>query len=432
MSPKDQKLEIFSPKQLEFILKSDKKFNLAHGSVRSGKTVCTMFRFLQEAATCPDSEIIMLGHTSKTVYNNAIRMIFENPILEIFRPFCVWVNYELRYGDKVIRVYGAKDEGAARPLYGPTVSLAYCDEMALYPYSIIDLLRTRLSNPHSKLIATMNPSSPSHVLKQWIDKGRSGEDPNIYDLHFRVEDNLFLPKEYIEDLKRSLSGVFFRRWYLGEWCLAEGSIFDFFNRPYHVLKRPPCAANYWILGIDYGTDNPFAAVLIGINTGIQAQTGKKAWVEKEFFWDHKKRGRQKTPTEFADDVEKMVEGYYVKNIYMDPSAAFFKTEIGRRGMKVSETNNEVVDGIGTLTSAMKDGWLTVLECCPNLIREIEGYVWDDKKAKIGEDAPIKADDHLIDAFRYAISSHKIPTYADEGRSLGGRIGLVQGYGGRSF
>jgi PBSX family phage terminase large subunit len=405
-------MQLFSEKQTQFIKESTKRFNLAHGSVRSGKTVCTLFRFLQEATLCPDSQIIMVGHTASTLYSNVIRLIFESPQLEIFRHFCTWYrgNQELKFGDKTIKIYGAKDEGASRSLYGLSVSLAYCDEMVLYPNSIIQLLRTRMSNPHSKLFASMNPAQPSHILKEWIDNGRSGKDPNVYDLHFKVEDNPFLPKVFIEDIKSSLSGVFYKRLYAGEWCLAEGSIFDFFDPNLHVVKRPPCAADYWILGIDYGTDNAFAAVLIGVSTGINTQTGKKVWVEKEFFWDHKKRGRQLAPSEYADAIEKMIDGYYVKCVYMDPSAVYFKQELSRRKIHVSQTNNDVLHGIGALCDAFKNGWLTIVDECTNLIREIEGYVWDDKKCKLGEDEPMKVDDHAVDALRYAILSHKVVTY----------------------
>jgi len=424
----------FSERQVEFIKNSNKKFNLAHGSVRSGKTVCTLFRFLQAAIECPDSQIIMLGHTSTTVYENAIRLIFETDQLSIFKPFCTWVNRELRFGDKIIKAYGAKDEGAIRPLYGQTVSLAYCDEMTLYPYSIVDMIRTRLSNPHSQLFASMNPAQPSHILKKWIDDARSGEDPHTYDLHFKVEDNPFLPLEYIADIKRSLSGVFFKRLYQGEWCLAEGSIFDFFDRSYHIRKSPPASADYWLLGIDYGTNNAFAAVIVGVSTGIRSQTGKQLWVEKEFYWDHKKRGRQKTNAEYADDIERLIDGYYIKCVYMDPSAASFRLEISRRGIHVSETNNDVVEGIRMMTTSMKDGCLTILDCCSNLIKEVEGYVWDDKKARAGQDEPLKQDDHAVDALRYVIASHKVPKYNDliDSKSLKTRHARSSSYGYSPF
>ena len=63
-----------------------------------------------------------------------------------------------------------------------------------------------------------------------------------------------------------------------------------------------------------------------------------------------------------------------------------------------------------MTSLVRDGTVLVLDKCKNLIREIEGYSWDPKAAEKGEDKPIKKDDHLIDALRYVLTSHKVPTY----------------------
>jgi PBSX family phage terminase large subunit len=384
--------------------------------------------------TMPDSQIWMIGHTSSTIYDNAIRLIFESPQFAIFRPYCVWSNRQLRVGPSiVINTLGAKDEGAVRPIQGKTFSLCYCDEMTLYPDNIIDMIDTRLSTDHSMLFASMNPSYPSHKLKKWIERAEQG-DNEYYSLHFTLPDNTFLAPSYVNRIKNSLSGVFYKRNYLGIWCLAEGAIFDFFDKSQHVVRKPPCACEYWILGIDYGTRNAFAAVLIGINTGNSTQTGKQAWVEKEYYWDCIKRGRQKTDSEFADDIEDMVRDYPIKNIYLDPSAASFKVELQqKRKRHVAETNNEVTDGIRMMISAMKDGWLTIMDACPNLIREVEGYVWDDAKAKRGEDEPVKSNDHAVDALRYAIASHKIPGFNPDNLYRKQQISMQQErYGFRGF
>jgi len=103
----------FSPKQLEFIINSTKGWNFAHGPVSSGKTVATLFRFLQAVYECPDSQIYMFGFSSSTVYENCIKLIFETPQFAIYKPFCTWFpgNGLLKVFDKTITVIGAKDEG---------------------------------------------------------------------------------------------------------------------------------------------------------------------------------------------------------------------------------------------------------------------------------------------------------------------------------
>lgn len=401
----------FSDKQIEFIVNSDRHWNLAHGSVRSGKTVGTLFRFMEACKQCPDSQIFMVGHSSETIFQNAIRLLLETDQLSLFRPFCTWFvgKRQLKFLDKTITCLGAKDEGCIGQFQGKTMSLIYCDEMTLYPESIIDMIDTRLSLPHSMGFASMNPSYPSHKIKQWIDKAEAG-DENYYALHFTLDDNPYVDESYKSRIKESLSGLFYKRNYLGLWCLAEGAIFDFFDKKIHVVNKPPAAAEYWIAGIDYGVSNAFACVLVGINTGISNQVGKRIWVEKEYYWDCKKTGRQKVNSEFADDIQEFLEPYAVKQLYIDPSALSMKLELQRRGMHVVEANNDVYNGIQMMTTEMGKGNLYICKDCVNLIREVENYVWDSKKSLQGEDAPVKKGDHAVDALRYCIASHKIVTY----------------------
>jgi len=400
-----------SPKQLEFIVNSKCHWNLAHGSVRSGKTVGTLFRFMQAVHECPDSQIWMVGHTADTIYQNAIRLLLESDQLAIFRPFCTWFSgkRQLKVRDKTISTLGAKDEGAIGQFQGKTMSLVYCDEMTLYPESIIDMIDTRLSNPHSMGFASMNPSQPTHKLKKWIDMAEAG-DKNYYALHYTLEDNPYLDEDYKLRIKHSLSGVFYKRNYLGLWCLAEGAIFDFFDKKVHVVSRPPRQAEYWIAGIDYGTVNNFACTLVGINTGISTQMGICRWAEKEYVWDSKKMGRQKTNAEYADDVQEFLEPYGVKGIYVDPSAAAFKLELRKRGFHIIDANNDVFNGIQFVASEVQLGNLFICKDCTNLIREMESYVWDPKCSIKGDDIPLKKDDHSVDSLRYCVFTHKISTY----------------------
>lgn len=403
--------EPLSPKQLEFIVNSTAKWNLAHGSVRSGKTVCTLFRFMQAAYNCPDSQIFMVGYSADTIYENVIRLLLESEQLSIFKPFCSWFagKRTLKFLDKNIVTMGAKDEGAIGKFQGKTMSLVYCDEMTLYPDSIIDMIDTRLSNPHSMGFASMNPKQPTHKLKKWIDKAEEG-NPNYYALHFSLEDNPYLPAEYKERIRNSLSGVFYKRNYLGLWVLAEGAIFDFFDRNTYVVDRPPTAAEYWIAGVDFGMTNPTACALVGVSTGKYTQTGKQMWVEDEYYWDQSVKGRQKLVGELADDLLEFLEPYSVKQLYIDPSAEALSRELKRRGLPVIDANNDVDYGIQIMTSDMREGKCLILEKCKNLIREIEGYTWDPKYAEKGIDKPIKTADHMIDALRYILASHKVQEY----------------------
>lgn len=400
----------FSPRQVEFIQNSTAKYNLAHGSVRAGKTVASLFAFMKAAFECPGNSIYIIGYSLTTIYRNVISLLFDSEELKVFAPFCNWAkgDHTLLFAKKKIKCIGAGDEGALGIIQGLTIDLCYCDEMTLYPDNVIDMIDTRLSREHSKLFASMNPKQPDHKLKKWIDKAEAG-NKLYYSLHFTIDDNIFLPESYKSNIRENLTGLFYKRNYLGLWCMAEGAIYDFFDRNIHTRSRPPCAAEYYIAGIDYGTSSVFAAVLIGVSTGKSTQTGKKMWVEKEYYWDVEQTHRQKTNTEFLRDMQAFFEGFLPK-IYIDPNAASMKLEMRRAGIPVIDADDDVLEGIRVVAAFMSDGTLSIVQDCHNLVREIEGYVWDNKKAEKGEDAPLKKRDHACDALRYAIYTHKVPSY----------------------
>lgn len=407
----------FSPKQLEFIECSTAKWNLAHGSVRTGKTVGTIFRFMHAVNECKSSKIWMTGYTYDTIYQNVVRLLLEaveGDPLYIYKPFLAWFAGDrvLKFRNKTIKTCGMENAGAAGKIQGQTIDLIYCDEMTLYPESCIDMIDTRLSNSHSMGFGAMNPSHPKHIVKQWIDKGLSG-DKNYYSQHYTLDDNPYVDQDYKDRIKNSVSGLFYKRNYLGLWVLAEGAIFDFFDDKLHVVTRPPRAAEYWIAGIDYGTSNSFACVLVGVSTGRYDGTGRKLWVEKEYYWDSHEMGRQKLNSEYADDVQSFLEPYGVRAIYVDPSAASFKLELQRRKLHVVDANNDVQFGIQVMTNEMAQGNLFVCSECKNLIREIGTYVWDTKQAERGIDAPLKKDDHAVDALRYSLATHKVITFNEQ-------------------
>lgn len=397
-----QKLH-FSPKQKEFIRNANAKINLAHGSVRAGKTVAVLFKFFLEVANCPGNMIWMLGNTLGDVYDNCIAIILnaekDNP-LAVFTPYITWHKAgSLDFFDKHINVLGARDERALGKIQGKTMDLCYCNEMTLYPDSVLNMIQSRLSMGHSKLYADMNPSYPEHFCKKMIDLASNGE-PDYYQLPFRIEDNIFLPPGFTESLRKTMSGLFFRRFYLGEWCLAEGAIFDFFDRRTHVdNQRKSC--DFWIAGVDYGTANAFACVIIGIKTQKYANDTAYGQVQAEYYYMGK-NSRSKTNSEYADDLSTLFDKFPPRFVYLDPSAASFKAELQRIGIAVRDTDNEVLSGITLMTDLIARGDVSIHQSCTNLIKEIQGYCWDDKAAKKGLDKPIKQNDHAIDAMRYAL------------------------------
>lgn len=103
----------FHEKQAQFIAEANTKYNLAHGAVSTGKTVCTLFKFLQMAFKCPGDSIFVLGYSLGTIWRNVITLLFEAPELNYFAPFCKWSKSDstLFFGYKRIKCIGAGGGG---------------------------------------------------------------------------------------------------------------------------------------------------------------------------------------------------------------------------------------------------------------------------------------------------------------------------------
>jgi PBSX family phage terminase large subunit len=391
-------LKNLSPKQISFFNNSNSKLNIASGAVRSGKSYVVLLRFMKELLEGPDGNYLVCGRSERTCVVNIIEP------LERFIKRSVGFNRGMGvfnlFGKKVY-VVGANDERAVGKIQGWTLAGALVDEITILPESFFKMLLSRLSIEHSKLFGGTNPDSPMHWLKTDFLDRFSDDAEELSHFKFNLEDNPSLHDAYKISLKKEYQGLWHKRYILGDWVLAEGAIYDFFDTSLHTVSRPPTYAKYYLLGIDYGTSNAFAAVLIGFNDDHRPSL----WVEKEYYWDSKTMGYQKTDAEYALDVQKAFEGYPIRLIYLDPSAKSFEVELRRHKMPVKQAKNDVLDGIRCVGTMLSQGNLVICKSCPNLIKEIEGYVWDEKAVKRGEDEPLKQRDHAVDAMRYVIYSH---------------------------
>lgn len=394
----------FSPRQKDCFVNSYSRINIAEGAVSSGKSHVMLYRFLDELRKGPLGDGVtgfdfMIGGKSETsVIRNVLRPL-DKELGNILR-----YNHSQRYFDlwgNRVYVVGANDERAEGKIRGWTLGGALIDEGTLSPQSFFKMALSRLRIPGAKLFVTTNPDSKFHWLKtEFLDK--FADDPKeLASFKFKIDDNPYLTDHYKESLKKEYSGLWYRRFIEGEWVQAEGAIYDFYDYDQHTILEAPTYAKYYVMGIDYGSKNPFAAVLIGFNDDHHPAL----WVEKEYYWDSQAMGYSKTDAEYARDLQREFGGYPIKLIYLDPSAQSFETELKRAKMPVKQAKNEVLDGIRCVATLLSQGDLVIKRNCLNLLKEIESYVWDEKSIRLGEDKPIKLRDHALDALRYVLFTH---------------------------
>ena len=390
-------MQPMSVKQCHALIESDARLNVFEGPVRAGKSFVSLVRWIDFCLNGPPGAMIVVGRTDKTIKRNIIV-----PLQELAGKI---VQYsigkgELRVGSRLIYVVGANDDRAEAKIRGSEFAGALIDEATLIPESFFKMLLSRLSIPGAKLFCSTNPDSPYHWLKpDFIDRAKE-LDMKVFS--FDIHDNPSLTPEYIENISKEYKGLWYKRYIEGKWVMAEGAVFDFFDERVHVIEHPPGVPDGYIVGIDYGTTNPCAFVLIGYS----GSTYPNMWLEKEYYYDSRKELRQKSDYEYVDDLCAFLDGYNPKAIYIDPAAASLKQEMLRAGIgRIVDAKNDVLPGIRYLGQLLSAGTYKICANCHNSIKEYANYLWDSKASLKGKDVPIKASDHAIDAQRYALFTH---------------------------
>lgn len=363
---------------------------IADGAIRSGKTVFMILSFIDDAMRRYNNQ--RFGICGKTVDSTVKNIIMPYLSLTYSRKY----NIRWRRADKtmtvsdgenenVFEIFGGKDEASFMLIQGRTLAGVLFDEVALQPRSFVEQACARCSVDGSKMWFNCNPESPQHwFYKEWIcDLKRH----NAIRLRFQLEDNPSLSTKIIERYKNQYTGVFYNRYILGEWCIAEGLVYEFGED--NIVDEIPTGGEYYI-SIDYGTQNPFSA-------GLWCVLGDKATRIKEYYYNGRAKGVQRTDEEYCDDIEELAKGYDIRKVVVDPSASSFIASLRKRGFYIRKANNDVLDGIRKTAVYLKNGNVKIHRSCVDSIAEFGLYRWNDKATN---DTVVKENDHAMDDIRY--------------------------------
>lgn len=402
------------------------RVNILEGAIRSGKTIVSLLRFLIAVIFARGGEIVVIARTRDSAYRNVFAPLME-PAL--FGRLALLVRYN--YGaptakilGRTVYVLGASDAKAEKVLRGLTVALAYVDEVTVIPEEFFTQLLGRMSPPGAQLLGTTNPDSPAHWLKtKFLD--RIGTDLTDWvSFHFTLDDNPGLTEQYKLSIKAEFTGLWYKRFVQGEWVAAEGAIFDMWDPDVHTIAWDdlPEMAELIAVGVDYGTTNPTAALILGISAERDGygRPRRRLFLIDEWRHDSKVAQQKLTDSELSNRLRAWLDENHLppstgtrlrpRFTILDPSAASFMVQLHNDGVQSTQADNEVLYGIRTVASLLAAGLLLVARPttqnptrgCPGFIAEAPGYAWDPEATLKGEDKPIKVADHSLDAGRYSI------------------------------
>lgn len=390
----------FSEKQKEWFENANHRWNIKTGAVRSGKTYADFY-------TIPKRIRARIGKPGIAFIFGVSKGTIERNVLEPMRD--IWgenlvggikSDNTVRLFGETVYCLGCEKVSQVGKIRGTSIKYAYGDEVAEWNPEVFELIKSRLDKPYSCFDGALNPESPTHWLKEFLDS-----DADIYSQHYRIFDNPFLPKEFVDNLCKEYEGtVYYDRYIEGLWALAEGLIYPMYQDVL-IDSIPDTEPSKVEISLDYGTMNAFAAMLW--------EKHKDKWIATNgYYYSGRDTGVQKTDNEYVEALEakfdKEITRYRKRakeaekigglppekiKVIIDPSAASFIALLRKRDWcKVVKADNDVLNGIRDTATCMNLKKFAVYKGLKEWQNEAGGYVWDEKA---GTEAPLKVNDHCL-------------------------------------
>ena len=411
----------FSEKHRQYINNAlSNKMNVAEGAIRSGKTIDHCIIAAMYLETCEDKIHLATGATIGNAKLN-IGVCNGFGLENLFRGRCKWGKYKdnealyinTQTGQKIVIFTGAGKADSYKRILGNSYGLWIATEINEHfdsDDSSISFIKVAFGRQVAAIrplvLWDLNPCNPTHrIYVDYIDKYKTDYVGGYQYEHFTIADNLSISPERFAEIKSQYveGSIWYRRDILGERCIAEGLVYPMFE---DAIKAPPALPAFADLSvedvcisIDYGTMNAFAAILCVRQGGVW-------YAVREYYYSGRDKGVQKTDEQYAQDIEAWCADVIPDSsirVIVDPSAASYIALMRKREhrFRVIPAQNAVLDGIRETANALENGYLVISPQLKSWKAEASGYIWNDKAA---DDAPVKENDHLMDATRYFVKT----------------------------
>lgn len=386
--------DVFTEKQIR-TLRSDARVLVLHGAKRTGKTYILIIKFLMLVAQFRNKgyKFIIGGATSSTIRANILddmeKIIKKEIKLDVYKTF------EL-FGNKILVRAGANSD-SWKSVRGFTAYGCLLNEGTALNNIFVQECISRCSGKGARIFIDTNPDNPFHYIKtDYIDKSGETLDNgqlNIEEIQFQLDDNIFLDPIYVESIKKATpTGLFYDRDILGLWVNSEGVVYQDFNKSMiitdEVIKNTMFTR--YIAGVDWGYEHLGTMVVVGITSNNDYYIIEEiAEQHQEIdFWVAKARD--------------IIKKYGNIPFYCDSARPEHVARFLREGFRTHNADKSILSGVEVVAKLMKQNKFFVSDKCNQFLKEVYNYVWDDKKG-----LPIKTNDDLMDAIRYAIYTYSL-------------------------
>lgn len=286
-------------------------------------------------------------------------------------------------------------------LRGPNVSWWYGDEAAMYGNDVWRIMIGRLRQFGQRGYAWLTTTPRG---RNWIYQLFVNDDDRYELIRAASSDNVYLARDIIEAWQGEFSGDFARQELLGEFIAHRGLVYEEFSHDRHVVTEMPPSFHYVVCGVDWGYANPGVMIVAGMDGD------GRLWLLTERYQ------RQQRIEEWAEVALELRATYGVDEFVCDPSEPDYIRTLQEAGVNAHKANNTVMTGIQAVkhrlatygeTSRGTLPRLVISRSCVNLISEFEQYQWRENRDGM-HDAPVKTNDHAMDAMRYLVMALDAP------------------------
>jgi PBSX family phage terminase large subunit len=389
--------------QSQFTADTSHRFHNFTSGIGAGKTVSGIIRMAANVYQWNEGEMGMIvTPTSLGIKNVILPELAKWGFLESWEyrgPQSSEPGLHAPNGARVL-LESAENERKIERLRGPSISWFWIDEPNIVPAKAWDILTGRLRvGDYRNAFVTGTPKGRNWVWRKFHpdsdDQIKSTN--NVFGVPSYA--NPHLPLDYRKDILDEYDDNFYAQEVEGRFVKFEGLVYRWFDRDDHIQEcSEPDRVDEWIYGVDFGHNNPAAIVALARQGDL--------WTATETFYE-----RRLTDTDLAEAAADMVARNGEGRFYCDPSDPGAITEFERAGVSADAAVNDITPGIKTVTSIGQRDNLRVDESCQPLITEFNQYQYpegDDTK-----DKPIDANNHALDALRYALHTHETGGGADD-------------------
>lgn len=379
--------DIVNDKYKNFVFDDPKyKEYFIYGGAGAGKSYAVAQHLIIRCLTQDYFRCIYLRKVRNTVRNSQyqlfVDLIKQMNLEEFFTIRDTDMRITCNINGNSLIASGMDDTEKIKSIQDPTcVWLEEATEFTIDDYHQLRM-RIRKEGVPIYSICTFNPVSTKSWLYSYLMRNLNNKD--FYILKTNVDDNKYVNRHYVEtlDKMKEYDTDLYNVYRLGNWGVGSADlIIKNYEVKDFVIDRYDC------IGIDFGYVNPTAAVGIKVNT-----EKREIYVDELLYKTHLQ----------VDDIAEQLEKYKDIPMYADSSeAATIDYLYFSKDFNIKKSNKDVRYGIRLLQTYK----IFVSSKSVNLLNEIKEYRYMTDRYNNPIEQPVKSNDHLMDALRYALATY---------------------------